>query len=65
VLALFGTVDPVSRVEEQLPALRAAALDVLVERLDRASHYPHLDRPQFFVDVVLDWVERARSPIRT
>lgn len=56
VLAIFGSVDLVSPMEEQLPPLRAAAEHLRTERLDRAGHYLHLDRPERFLTLMLDAV---------
>jgi pimeloyl-ACP methyl ester carboxylesterase len=58
-LALFGTDDPITPLNEQRAALEAAAPGVGVRMLEGCSHYAHLDRPQQFVDTVVEWV-RAR-----
>jgi len=32
-----------------------------VEVVDGCSHYVHLDRPQHFVDMVVEWAESAAT----
>jgi pimeloyl-ACP methyl ester carboxylesterase len=54
-LALFGAHDRVTSAEEQSPALRAAVPGARIEVLDGCSHFVHLDRPQYFVDIVVAW----------
>ncbi len=54
-LALFGTNDPITPLNEQRPALEVAVPGVCVKLLEQCSHYAHLDRPQQFVDVVVEW----------
>jgi proline iminopeptidase len=54
-LALFGGDDPITPMEEQLPALRRALPDARVEVVEHTSHCLHLDRPQLFVDRLCAW----------
>jgi pimeloyl-ACP methyl ester carboxylesterase len=64
VLALFGSADPITPMDEQVPALRAAVPDVRIECVDGCSHFLHLDRPRRFLEILLDAdsTSSSRSP---
>jgi pimeloyl-ACP methyl ester carboxylesterase len=56
MLVVWGSRDPI------VPALHAETVRSLVpsarvEVFDRAGHWPHLDEPDRFCDVLLDFVE--------
>jgi pimeloyl-ACP methyl ester carboxylesterase len=64
-LALFGGDDPISPLAEQRAAIESAIPRARLQVLDRCSHYVHLDRPESFADVVLDWAaDHADSSTR-
>jgi pimeloyl-ACP methyl ester carboxylesterase len=52
---LFGARDRITPVAEQRSAIEAAIPGAHIEVLDGCSHYAHLDRPGYFVDVVAAW----------
>jgi len=54
-LGLFGARDRITPFEEQRAALEAGIPGVRMEVLEGCSHYAHLDRPQQFVDRVVEW----------
>jgi len=59
-LGLFGARDRITPFEEQITALEAGFPGVRTEVLDGCSHYLHLDRPQQFVDRVVEWANATR-----
>lgn len=63
-LALFGGADPITPMAEQVGPLRRALPDVQIEVVEGCSHCLHLDRPQHFVDRLLDWVTSVGSTPR-
>ena len=54
-LVLFGLQDRVTPFDEQRGTIEAAMPGACIQVLDGCSHYLHLDRPQHFVDLVVDW----------
>jgi pimeloyl-ACP methyl ester carboxylesterase len=56
VLALFGSADPITPMDDQVGALRAAAPGACIERVDGCSHWLHLDRPRRFLEIVTRWL---------
>lgn len=54
-LVLFGARDRITPFEQQRDAIEAVVSGACIEVIDGCSHYVHLDRPQHFVDLVLDW----------
>ena len=62
VLALFGSADPITRMDEQAPALRAAVPDARIECVEGCSHFLHLDRPRRFLEILLDADSGTQRP---
>ena len=54
-VTVFGGLDPITRQSEQDPALRHEIPHVKVHVFDDCGHYVHLDRPQRFLDCVVEW----------
>jgi pimeloyl-ACP methyl ester carboxylesterase len=60
-LILFAVQDVVSPSDEHQAMVLAAIPGAHIVTMDGCSHYPHLDRPQPFVDVVVGWAQ-AKHP---
>jgi pimeloyl-ACP methyl ester carboxylesterase len=57
VLAVFGDHDPVTRRDEQWPAVKATLPQAELEQFADSGHYLHLDRPERFADRVITWAD--------
>jgi len=56
-LVLFGAHDRITSIDEQRGAIGGAISHARIEVVDGCSHYVHLDRPQPFVDRLVEWTE--------
>lgn len=61
VLALFGSADPVTPLDDQMAALRAAAPHTRIECVGNCSHCLHLDRPRRFLEVVTECLAASQN----
>jgi pimeloyl-ACP methyl ester carboxylesterase len=55
-LVLFGARDPITPVQQQQRSIEAVVPGAYIKVIDGCSHYVHLDRPQQFIDVLMEWV---------
>lgn len=60
-LVLFGTHDRITSIDEQRGSIDALIRHARIEVVDGCSHYVHLDRPQHFVDIVVEWAESTAT----
>ena len=54
-LVLFGAEDRITPLHEQRVAIKAAIPHARIDVVTGCSHYVHLDRPEYFADIVVDW----------
>jgi pimeloyl-ACP methyl ester carboxylesterase len=60
-LALFGADDRITSIDEQRGAVGGAIPHARIEVVDGCSHFVHLDRPQHFVDRLVEWAEPSTT----
>jgi pimeloyl-ACP methyl ester carboxylesterase len=60
-LVLFGAYDRITSIDEQRGSIGAAIRHARIEVVDGCSHYVHLDRPQHFLDMVVEWAESTAT----
>lgn len=63
-LLVYGATDPISPVAEVADGVLKKLPAARVEVLENASHFVHLDRPQRFVDLVLEFASAHSSTAR-
>ena len=66
-LLLHGGRDPITPVAQVMNGMLEKVPGATVEVFDDGGHFVHLDRPERFVDTIVDWARRhpAKTPSRT